>query len=92
MTISSIVESKCWSYLSALYIFYNILLLIACKCINDAYVSKTEAFNGNQFCDVEPDSSCPDVIHYTHISYDYKFTERSISAEAYKESPNHLGK
>ena len=74
---------------------HNILLLIACKCINDAYTSKTEAFNGEQFCDVDPDSSCPDVIRYTHISqinYEFEFTERSISAEAYKEYPNHLGK
>ena len=71
---------------------YNILFLTACKCISDAYTSKTEAFNGDPFCYVDPDSSCPDVIRYTHSSFDYKFTERSISAEAYKESPNHLGK
>ena len=76
---------------------YNILFLTACKCISDAYTSKTEAFNGDPFCYVDPDSSCPDVIRYTHISYDYNdgdydYDERSISAEAYKEFPNHLGK
>ena len=67
---------------------------IACKCIQDAHNSKTEAFNGDQFCDVDPDSSCPDLIRYTHISHEPgpTFTERSISAEACKESPNHLGK
>lgn len=83
-----------------------IRMLIGCGCLYDAENSEVpenkrkctlnpEIFDGQPFCNVNPDSLCPDVLRFTDCGSflsPTKCTEISLSAEACKTSPNHFGK
>ena len=54
-----------------------------------------ELFDGEPFCNVDPDSLCPDVLRFTECTKLNvaltECTEITVSAEACKASPNHFG-
>ena len=83
-----------------------IRILIGCGCLYDAEDSELpenkrkctlnpEIFDGEPYCKVNPDSLCPDVLHFKdcrklNVALT-ECTEITVSAEACKESPNHFG-
>ena len=81
-------------------------MLAGCGCLYDEENSEVpsdtrkcllnpEIFDGEPYCNVNPDSLCPDLLHFRdcrkmNVALT-ECTEITVSAEACKASPNHFG-
>ena len=67
---------------------YNSFTDSGCQC-KDECIKNSEFFNGEPYCHVSSESSCPDLTRFT--SNFATQTQDTVSAEACKKSPNDYG-